>query len=109
MKISLAKVFTLPFSLSNTIVNLKYAGLDILVPFDALGELELNLFGDQYSIFTNVKSGFNVIDLGAHVGLFTIPCAKVVGSKGLVIAVEPNPFNLMLLLSNIRRNKITNV
>jgi len=109
MKISLAKVFTLPYSLSKTVFNLKYGELDLLVPFDALEDVEANLFGDQYSIFVNVKPSFNVIDLGAHVGLFTIPCAKVVGSRGLVIAVEPNPFNLMLLLSNIRRNKITNV
>lgn len=31
-----------------------------------------------------------VIDVGAHIGSYTVRCAKAVGEKGLVIAFEPD-------------------
>lgn len=38
-----------------------------------------------------VRPGDTVIDVGAHIGLHTIPLAKAVGPAGHVIAVEPLP------------------
>ena len=49
-----------------------------------------------------------IIDIGAHVGLFTLKAARNV-KKGLVVAVEPHPFNYELLVRNMEFNKIRNV
>jgi FkbM family methyltransferase len=38
-----------------------------------------------------VREGDSVLDLGAHIGLHTIPLAQAVGPQGQVIAVEPLP------------------
>jgi FkbM family methyltransferase len=49
------------------------------------------------------------LDVGAHVGLYTVEAAKVLRNRGAVIAVEPNPRSLWFLLENIRINKLDNV
>ena len=56
-----------------------------------------------------VKPGFVVIDVGAHIGIYTIKAARSVGSNGRVIAVEPHPENFRLMLQNIALNKLDNV
>lgn len=48
--------------------------------------------------------GMVVIDVGAHVGQFTLSAAARVGAAGHVIAVEPNPEILPRLEGNVRRN-----
>ncbi len=48
-------------------------------------------------IRNNVKEGQVVIDLGAHIGYFTLIFAELVGIKGKVFAFEPNPTNYSLL------------
>jgi FkbM family methyltransferase len=55
------------------------------------------------------KEGDTVIDVGAHVGRYSLIASKRVGSKGLVIAVEPDPINVQRLESNIELNHLTNV
>jgi len=50
-----------------------------------------------------------VIDVGAHIGSYTIRCAKMVGEKGIVIAFEPDPENFKMLLLNIKINDLKNV
>jgi len=50
-----------------------------------------------------------VIDVGAHIGSYTIRCAKAVGEKGLVIAFEPDPENFKVLLLNVKMNDLRNV
>lgn len=45
-----------------------------------------------------------IFDVGAHIGLSSLPFAKMVGSKGKVIAFEPNPANRERLLLNLERN-----
>ncbi len=37
-----------------------------------------------------LRSGDHVIDVGANIGLVTLPAARAVGSKGHVVAVEPS-------------------
>jgi len=48
-------------------------------------------------------------DVGAHVGLFTIPLARAVGSSGGVVAFEPLPENARRLVENLARNTVLNV
>ena len=55
------------------------------------------------------KVGDCVIDVGAHLGRYTIVSSKKVGSEGKVIALEPHPFNFKLLKKSIKENNLTNV
>ena len=55
------------------------------------------------------RPGDVVMDVGAHVGFFTLRAAKMVGEEGLVVAVEPEPHNFSLLVKNIRLNGLGNV
>jgi FkbM family methyltransferase len=48
-------------------------------------------------------------DVGANVGMFTIPLARAVGAGGSVVAVEPSPDNVERLEENIRFNGLANV
>jgi hypothetical protein len=51
-----------------------------------------------------LREGDVFYDLGAHVGFFTLLGAKLVGSTGKVISVEPMPGNLIHLRAHIRVN-----
>ncbi|MCW3985535.1 MAG: FkbM family methyltransferase [Candidatus Bathyarchaeota archaeon] len=60
----------------------------------------------NYEKFFRVQKGDVVIDVGAHIGLFTILVAK---RASRVVAIEPEPKNLRCLLHNIRLRKLSNV
>ncbi|MDQ3853255.1 MAG: FkbM family methyltransferase [Thermoproteota archaeon] len=49
-----------------------------------------------------------VIDVGAHVGRYTLLGSKLVGRSGKVIAVEAHPGNFQLLKRNLQLNKSDN-
>ena len=53
--------------------------------------------------------GQTFVDLGAHVGYFTLLAADQVGPTGTVIAFEPEPRNLALLYANVRAHGRRNV
>lgn len=61
-----------------------------------------------YEQFGSPREGDIVIDVGAYVGMFTIKAGKLVGDKGLVVAVEPEPRNLALLEHNIESYNLRN-
>jgi FkbM family methyltransferase len=53
--------------------------------------------------------GMTFVDIGAHVGYYTVLAARRVSPGGLVFAFEPSPRNYELLLANVWRNELTNV
>ena len=55
------------------------------------------------------KDGDIVIDVGAHIGPYTLKASKRVGSNGRIIAIEADPENFDILKRNIQLNKLTNV
>ena len=55
------------------------------------------------------KNGDIVVDIGAHIGLYTIISSKRVGFNGKVVAIEAHPENFEILSRNIQVNKLTNV
>jgi FkbM family methyltransferase len=55
-----------------------------------------------------LKPGDIAIDVGAHIGIYTIFMAKIVGPKGVVVAVEPSPIR-KYLVRNIKLNNVKNV
>jgi FkbM family methyltransferase len=50
-----------------------------------------------------------VVDVGAHIGHYTIISSERVGSNGKVVAIEADPSNFEMLNHNIRLNQLTNV
>lgn len=56
-----------------------------------------------------VKEGMTVVDIGAHIGYYTLLAANLVGESGRVYAFEPDPNNYALLVKNIRSNSYNNV
>lgn len=56
-----------------------------------------------------VEAGDTVVDVGAHVGYFTVLASRLVGPAGLVLAFEPEPGNFALLEANCALNDCRNV
>jgi len=48
-----------------------------------------------------LQRGGTFVDVGAHLGYFTLIAANIVGPKGRVIAFEPDPRNAALLAANV--------
>src|SRR5215204_4973831 len=55
------------------------------------------------------KEGDIVVDIGAHMGRYTIISSKRVGANGKVVAIEADPSNFEMLNRNIKLNQLTNV
>jgi len=55
------------------------------------------------------SEGDTVVDIGAHMGRYTIPCSKSAGMSGKVVAIEAHPYNFRILQHNLRLNKLKNV
>jgi FkbM family methyltransferase len=59
--------------------------------------------------YFNPNEGDTVVDVGAHIGLYSLIAAKRVGPSGKVIAIEPDPENCKILKKNILLNQLSNV
>ena len=51
-----------------------------------------------------LRSGDTFVDVGAHIGLYTLYAASRVGPAGRVVAFEADPVNASLLRANVERN-----
>lgn len=56
-----------------------------------------------------VRPGFVACDIGANIGTYTVPLARLVGPSGHVVAFEPNRPTRACLRQNIRQNRLANV
>lgn len=56
-----------------------------------------------------IRPGDTVIDIGAHIGYYTLLFSSLVGPTGKVIAFEPSPYNFELLVKNLSINNKKNV
>jgi hypothetical protein len=53
----------------------------------------------------HIRPGMTFIDAGANMGDFTVQAARLVGSSGRVIAIEPAPGVALLQRIECRRNR----
>ena len=60
-------------------------------------------------IISHCNPGDTVIDIGAHMGVFTFFLAKQVGPNGKVYSFEPTPLSYALLKKNIGYNKLEKI
>jgi FkbM family methyltransferase len=65
--------------------------------------------GETAFLESRLRRGMTFLDIGAHVGYFSVLAARLVGPRGLVLAFEPDPRNFELLLANVWRNELANV
>lgn len=56
-----------------------------------------------------LKAGMTIVDIGAHLGQYTLLAASRVGPNGQVFAFEPHPRTFRFLQSNIERNGLISV
>jgi FkbM family methyltransferase len=78
---------------------------------DELVGLSLATYGEysegEVVVFKKcLRPGHVAIDVGANIGAFTVPMAKLVGWTGQVIAFEASPTNVPLLMSNLANNNL---
>lgn len=72
------------------------------------------IFGDdiepEFAALDKIlRSGDVFIDVGANSGIYTLKGARIVGSDGAVLSLEPNPDLLTVLKRNTGRNGLNNV
>ena len=85
----------------------------LLDPYDSLGITVLT--DGTYEpatvqeLMRHVPAGGTFIDVGAHIGWYSLKAAKAVGPSGHVIAVEPNRETLTRLRDNIRASGVSSV
>ncbi|MGH9878810.1 MAG: FkbM family methyltransferase [Nitrososphaerales archaeon] len=60
-------------------------------------------------VLERLKPGMVFIDIGANIGVFTLPAARKVGPTGCVIAIEPSPRVFPSLEQNLALNGLSNV
>jgi len=56
-----------------------------------------------------LKEGDCFVDIGSHVGLYSLEGSRIVGSSGKIFAFEPNPKTFNRLLLNIQLNNTKNI
>jgi FkbM family methyltransferase len=57
----------------------------------------------------HLSTGDVCLDIGAHIGYYTLLASRLVGAQGHVYAFEPSPANFRELEHNLARNGIENV
>jgi FkbM family methyltransferase len=73
---------------------------------------QLYLHGDyelttQHLLEETLHDGSTFVDLGAHIGLFTLLAARRVGPEGRVFAFEPSPGTRRFLERNLATNQLS--
>jgi len=93
----------------------RYHHGDINLIFGVSSSVELKRVRSKGQVFTlselesRLKLGDVYYDIGANIGIFTLPAAKIVGCEGRVVAFEAAPANYSRLMDNLERNDLSNV
>lgn len=64
---------------------------------------------EVYERVFQIKKGDKIMDVGAHVGLFTVKAVESVGEEGLICSIEPDPKNAAMLVENVKNAALENV
>ncbi len=83
--------------------SIKYSILD----YESLQILSRD-FESYMPAWLKIEKGEIFLDVGAHVGKYTLRAAKTVEDKGLVVAIEAHPLNYQTLKKNIELNRFRN-
>ena len=75
---------------------------------DRFSVFEIAIRRDYFSC-VNIKPGDIIVDVGANIGVFSVIASKLVGSRGRVVAIEPNSETVKRLERNVALNRLNNV
>ena len=65
---------------------------------------------ENYSFLQQqVKTGMHILDIGAHIGLFSTCSSQMAGPTGKIICFEPTPGTFSILKNTLRLNHCDNV
>jgi len=81
----------------------------LLIPKDSLLLAIKILKQNAYEEVYRLRGGDVVVDVGAHVGIFSIKAGFEVRERGIVVAIEPEPRNYVLLKYNVKLNDLESV
>ena len=84
-------------------------GYKVYCPINKEDLIIMSRHEDEIIHHFNTKQGDIVVDVGAHIGKYTLIASKRVGANGKVIAIEAHPGNYEMLNRNIKLNGLTNV
>src|SRR5438445_13638437 len=56
-----------------------------------------------------LKPADSFVDVGAHVGYHTLCARRVLGERGRIFAIDPQPYNCQKILINAELNGFTNI
>ncbi len=82
---------------------------DDLATIGALADGLLPKQGTLKIVEKYLKAGATFVDVGANVGLFTLLAARIVGSTGRVIAIEPAPATANALRATVNANGLSSI
>lgn len=92
-----------------SIISLDWCGLKAYVrDFEDVCMLSKSFESELFPFFTP-KHGDVVIDVGAHIGRYTLLVSNLVGDRGKVVSFEPDRSNFRILSMNVGLNKLRNV
>ena len=60
-------------------------------------------------IRSGIKEGSHVLDYGCGPGFCTIPASKIVGSKGMIYALDIHPLSIQIIEKKIKKYNLQNV
>ena len=86
------------------IVRRESVDLNFISPLSEFDEMDFLI-----NVLRRIKSRYKravFIDVGAHIGKYSIVLSKY---SDKVIAIEPDPYNYVILKKNIEMNKLTNI
>lgn len=64
---------------------------------------------EAYEKVFHIQERNVVVDVGAHIGIFSVKAARKVSSQGVVIAIEPEEENYSFLVANKKINSLENI
>jgi FkbM family methyltransferase len=94
------------------LIHLAYGGMLVVSSEDYVMMPILTCVGATEPALTHffasqLKPGDTVVDVGAHVGYFTVLAARLVGETGRIVSFEANPKTFDLLKDNLAINWLT--
>jgi FkbM family methyltransferase len=90
-------------------LNVPKYGYKAYCPINRNEFINMTIREDEIIAHFTPKRGDIVVDIGAHIGRYTIISSKRVGTNGKVVAIEASPSNFEILNRNIKLNQLANI
>ncbi|MBS1512374.1 MAG: FkbM family methyltransferase [Bacteroidetes bacterium] len=88
----------------------KFNGFPVKIPTRFINYFPSDYEKENYAFLkAQTKQGGVVLDIGAHIGLFSVISSQITGDTGKVFAFEPSPTTTEMLQKTIRINHKGNV